>query len=772
MHAQKAVLSGTVTDDEGMPLIGAHIGIPLLERTEASDENGFFKFTDLPHGILSLEVSHVGFETIHRTFEISKDNPNVEVLIILRPGQNQLNEVVVQGESKATQIKKSPLSVSLVETEAYHHRSVSTSDLLGTVPGVRVRQSGGVGNSAEVSLQGLTGRQVRFFIDGIPMDYLLPTQELGLGPSLAMLPTSQIERIEVYKGAVPVSLATDALGGAVNLVPKKANGDYLETSAQYGSFGTWNVALNAGKQLMKNLDLGFSGYYNASDNDYTVDDVNLVDENGNPQAISTRKFHDAFKSYLFRGSLSASDIPWADRVSLSASIAGLYDEIQHNFEMRQPYGEALNKVRTFNTALEYDKKEIIRNVDAKAYIGYNRIVTQFIDTTLNIYNWRGEIVGRRNSGGEITTSRNDLELTGNNGTGRLQFTYAPNGNTEWTLNGVGSLYKRVGEDPVAEAFYGEDHFARPIRIGKLNIGIGLEKELFDKNLTSLTGIKWYHYHAKGFEIVEGEAVSTRQQNNEFGAMQSFSWKPSTDFTGKLSYEYATRLPDRVETLGDFSVAVAANPDLRPERSHNINLGIQYKRTKWTAEVNGFFREVKDIIILQAVPPPVLSTYENLLKARIMGVEGEVKIYPIKKVSLTLNATYQDLRNRSDKEDAGVSSNRYFGARLPNRPYLFGNGELQFTQTGLLGDTDLLQIWWTAQYVHEFFRYWEIDGRREDKLTIPEQWVQHAGVSYTDKSRKYTLTLEAHNLLDKRVFDNFGVQKPGRSWHVKLKAILF
>lgn len=92
--------------------------------------------------------------------------------------------------------------------------------------------------------------------------------------------------------------------------------------------------------------------------------------------------------------------------------------------------------------------------------------------------------------------------------------------------------------------------------------------------------------------------------------------------------------------------------------------------------------------------------------------------------------------------------------------------------GWLKTGDLIQFWYASQYVHEFYRYWEIDGREEDKLSIPEQWPHHVGISYTEHTKRYTLTLETHNLFNQDSFDNFGVQKPGRSFHVKIKASLF
>ncbi|WP_082422561.1 TonB-dependent receptor [Aquimarina longa] len=771
-YSQHGVIYGNVTGTTGKPLSKAHVYVLEIGKSAVTDDRGIYKIENVATGSYQIEVSYIGYTTLQKKVVLNTNQSETIVHFKLIEQSNKLSEVVVASTSEATKIKNSTAPVALIKAKMFYNRSITTSDLLSTVSGVQVRQSGGVGNSTEISIQGLTGRQVKFFIDGVPMDFLLPVEELGIGPSLEMLPVNLIKRMEVYKGAVPVRMGVDALGGAINIVTRKEKHDFLEISAGYSSFNTIKSTVSARKTMPSGLTAGVTGFYTYSDNNYRLNDVKIINDLGNPEAISTKKFHDGFRSYMIQGDVGLINQSWADRITASFSYANLYDEIQHNFEMRQPYGEALNKVATYTNALHYEKKDVVDNLDASIYLGYNTIITNFNDTTLNIYDWRGQIIGQRTSGGEITSSQNKLKLTGNTTTGRIYLNYAVTPSTKLVFNGVTSFFKRSGEDPVAADFYGKDHFRNPVHINKSTLGVGVEKEFLNKKITSHSAVKLYDYAAKGFEIKENIANKITQQKTEFGASQSFSYKISKSLLGKLSYEYATRLPDRIETLGDFSAAVAANPNLKPERSHNINLGIRIKKKQWSIETNGFFREVNDIIILQAVPPPVLSTYQNLLKTRIMGVEGEIRLKPLSWLQIVLNGTFQDLRNRSKKENSGVSNDRYFGARLPNKPYLFGNSEVQITKHDLLANNDRIQFWWSTRYVEDFFRYWEIDGRKEDKLVIPSQWVHNLGIAYREKQNRYTITLETQNVFNKQAYDNFGVQKPGRSWHIKLKTSLF
>ena len=85
--------------------------------------------------------------------------------------------------------------------------------------GIKVREEGGVGSDFDLSINGLSGNSVRYFLDGMPLD------TKGSGVSLANLPINIIDRIEIYKGVVPASLGTDALGGTINIITKQEKKD-------------------------------------------------------------------------------------------------------------------------------------------------------------------------------------------------------------------------------------------------------------------------------------------------------------------------------------------------------------------------------------------------------------------------------------------------------------------------------------------------------------------------------------------------------------------
>jgi hypothetical protein len=74
-------------------------------------------------------------------------------------------------------------------------------------------------------------------------------------------------------------------------------------------------------------------------------------------------------------------------------------------------------------------------------------------------------------------------------------------------------------------------------------------------------------------------------------------------------------------------------------------------------------------------------------------------------------------------------------------------------------------------IEQFFLKWESQGSADSKFIIPRQFVNNASVTYTSHNGRYNVSLSAMNLLDAMCYDNFRVQKPGRSFNIKLRYYL-
>ena len=83
----------------------------------------------------------------------------------------------------------------------------------------------------------------------------------------------------------------------------------------------------------------------------------------------------------------------------------------------------------------------------------------------------------------------------------------------------------------------------------------------------------------------------------------------------------------------------------------------------------------------------------------------------------------------------------------------------------------LQVGYRYQYVHWFYLTWEGYGSLESKSRIPTQHVHGVLATYSWHQDRYNLSLECTNLLDARLYDNFMLQKPGRSFFCKFRLFI-
>ncbi len=757
--AINGTISGYVVGEAGKEIPGAHVKLST-DKTTITDEKGQFFFQNLSPGNYSITASFLGFQSVQKTVHLN-EGQKLSVNLMLKEEAINLDEVAVTGKSEARALKESVATVEVLEVKGLYAQSVNTSDIIKQISGVNVRQSGGFGSNAEIYINGMSGKQVKFFLDGVPLTYF------GSGLSLNVLPVNLMKQIEVYKGVVPVHLGADALGGAINIVPRKEYSNYLDASYSFGSFNSHKTNLNGQVVNHQNNFLaGINSFYNYSDNNFKVD-IEIPNEFGNPEPATVRRFHDRFSNYLLNLYAGVFDKTYADQLTISARYSGLNDELQHNAIMAQPYGEVTYEESTIGASVDYQKQNILPRIDLKWYGGINHTTGHFVDTTLNAYTWDGKVNRRRTDGGEISASRNLLKLNSRNAVSRFNVNYNPWNKGQITLNIFSSWFRRTGEDPIAAEFYGQDYYTYPTVLVKNATGLAY-KHTFSEALESYTAIKHFAYTADGYAIQFLEFQPNQQSVSNFGYSQSFRYHVSDQFLAKASYEYATRLPDEFELFGDFTL-IRPNPFLEPEQSHNANLGGQFHSEKLDVDLNIFYRLTENIIWLRT--SMFFAQYQNLLKAGVKGFDFETRYKPFPFLQLKVNATFQDIRNRSPRNITGSVDDRYFDARLPNIPYLFGNGEIRYQKENFMGTNSRLSAWWSAGYVHEFFLFWAVDGNRDLKNSIPSQFIQNVGLSYALEDNRFSITVESLNVFNQQAFDNFNVQRPGRAFNITLRTYI-
>lgn len=673
-------------------------------------------------------------------------------------------EVEVEAEGV---LERSAEAINVVDARAQRHRAVDLGDLLAREAGIGVQRAGGIGSSSRFSLAGLDGEQIRIFVDGVPLAIA------GYPFGLANVPVSIIERVEIFRGVVPIRLGADALGGAVNLVTASTRRTFGTASYQTGSFGTYRASL-IGRVYDEGsgFTAGITTFFDHAENDYEID-VELPDERGRLSPARVRRFHDAYTA--FGASLDAGfvDRPWARRLLLRAFGSGFHKELQHNVVMTVPYGEVEYGEQVYGGSLVYEQDGLFgENTHLSLVTSVSRRQTDFRDVGTSKYDWLGQVVRELRRPGEIDGIASDRSIWEWTSFTRAYATWSPSSEHELRLSITPTFVTRTGDErqsPPNE----RDPLTAERELFTLVSGLSHRLRLFDERLENVLFAKHYFYYADTEEVLPGNVFRRLvQETHHAGAGDAFRFRFTEYLWAKASYEYAARLPSPDEIFGD-GVLGTPNLALSPETSHNVNLGAQLDLQdeattgRWRAEINLFGRILDRPIV--RLPNDRGYTYQNLSSAQSLGIEASFGwVSPGRWFSLDLNGTYLDYRNTSeDGPYAGAS-----GDRIPAVPWLFANARAAFRLPDLFASGDSLTFGWDTRYVHEFFRGWESFGHRALKDKVPSQLVHGLSISYrVSGPASVTTTLDIHNLTDERVFDFFGVQRPGRSFFLKLTADL-
>jgi outer membrane receptor protein involved in Fe transport len=679
------------------------------------------------------------------------------------PEDVDLAEVTVQiTRTEAQQLQQSAEAVNVIDTRKAQRQTADLGEVLARTQGIAIRRGGGLGSDARFSLNGLYDDQIRFFLDGVPLD------AAGFPFGIVNVPVNLIERVEVYRGVVPVRFGADALGGAVNLVTDRSYETHLGMSYQVGSFGTHRATLDGRyRHEETGLIMGGAAFLDVAENDYEVD-VEVPDDVGRLFPATVPRFHDGYLAYGGTLEVGVVDVPWARRLTVQG-FASTYDkELQHNLVMTVPYGEVTYGESVYGATARYEGA-VGAELDLELMASYAHRRIDFVDKGLWVYGWFGERIRERRVGGEIDGDPTDQTVWQDGAYGRATLTWSPVPEHALRLSVSPSYATRTGDERIQANPEARDPLTAKRDLFTVVTGLEHELSLLGDRLSNISFVKDYVYHASSEEVLAGGIFRARETDrHRLGVGNAFRFRLLPWLYVKASYEYATRLPRPDEVFGD-GVLVVANLELVPEVSHNANLGPRAELRlesmgDLTLDINAFLRESDRLIVLLG-NDRVFSS-QNVYAARGLGLENALSwVSPERYFGLEGTLTWQAVRNASSDGTFG----NFEGDRIPNRPYLFGSWGARLRLPNLPGPSDTLEPFYSGRYVHEFFRGWESQGLRAFKQSVDSQITHAAGVSWNVERYplRGSVTLEVDNLTSAKVFDNFGVQRPGRAFYLKV-----
>lgn len=347
-----------------------------------TNEEGIYHL-HAPAGKYTLVVSAIGYETIEKPITLVHGE-RIKMNVMIAPSVTELDEVVVVSNG-VSRVKRSAFNAIAVDTKEFQNSTKNLSDALAKAPGMKLRESGGVGSDMQLMLDGFSGKHVKIFIDGVPQE--------GVGSSFGLnnIPVNFADRIEVYKGVVPVGFGTDAIGGVINIVTnKKRRNWFLDGSYSYGSFNTHKSYVNFGQTFKNGFTYEINAFQNYSDNDYHVDapvedfETGRIDKD---KRVRVKRFNDTYHNEAVIGKIGIVDKKWVDRLMLGFTYSHMYKEIQTGVRQEIVYGEKHRKGHSLMPSLEYNKRDLlIKGLNVALTANYNKNATANIDTASYKYN--------------------------------------------------------------------------------------------------------------------------------------------------------------------------------------------------------------------------------------------------------------------------------------------------------------------------------------------------------------------------------------------------
>ncbi|MEW7278707.1 TonB-dependent receptor [Aquimarina sp. 2201CG1-2-11] len=750
-------ITGVVLDQKTNPVPEASVRILELNNSgTVSDFDGRFTLT-VPSGNYTIETTFIGLKKNRTTIAVGKSK-TIKLTIVLEEDIEELNDVIVKGRTQNEQKRNTGYAVNVLETKALKNVTTDINQVIKSIPGVNLREVGGLGSNFKLTLNGLVGNQIRYFIDGVPME------NFGSTLTLNNFPINLVKSIEVYKGVVPISLGSDALGGAINIITSNKKKNYLDASYSIGSFNTHRTAVNTQFVNKNNYYLKLISFYNYSDNDYEMKDVPVFDlELGNFLGnVDVKRFNDEYTSTMVSPEFGVFDKSFADQWYFRVTGAYNKNNYQHpDNNILRVLGQFNTEGKTLLLSTSYRKKIHKLEIKASGLLGWVKETND--DTSIRKYNWTGAFIERNplDQLGELGSVRSLFKLTDRVASSQVNAKYSLKRNHLIEANYAFNYLKRKGEDEVNPL---NAAFRAPGVLSKNIAGLAYTlKGLNDFYNLTFFG-KQYLFSAHQENITGEKIEDVDFSGTGYGA--SLSVSPIKELSVKASYEKAYRIPESYELLGN-GLFIRPNFNLQPEESDNINLGTRlntsFSSFKLTFDANFFYRKSIDFIRLKR-PEGVFSEFDNITNVSSTGIESGIKTVFKDKIEAQFNITYQDIIDK-DRLDEGIE-NAAYNSRVPNIPYFFFN-----TRVGAKFLKNKLSVYWNYSFTESYFLKTENNGNPLDKNDIPAQNVHGLDIDYSWKAGRYNLSGSITNLTDALVFDNFRIQKPGRAFYLKLRYFL-
>ena len=764
IFAQKIVF-GQITDGQTLqPLDGASVILENSNIGTISNHIGMFRIKLPSKSSRRIKVQYMGYKS--RNIILNKKlcvNDSICCNVELQPKNNILSDVIVFGKSKAQRHREVPSAITIIDSQELKYKTATLNEILDNAAGIKVAQQGGLGNASRIIIQGMDGKRIGIFINGMPMGNSDEFQ-------LSSIPIDMVDEVEIYKGIIPAWLGGDGLGGAVNIRLKDFKKNHLEMAFEAASYNTYIGSLQLKHYLGKTSTALHAGAtMNYAKNNYSF---------SSPFELGRiiHRDHDAYTHGGFNVGISSQQW-WFDQFDLTLSADYYRKEIQGGLmNVQNNIQHAFTRTRSASTSLSLEKSFLKGKLTAQFHsiVGFS-LVNQ-VDTSHYCYDFIGNRFPSGSGRGEIGAVPNDSHDRHTTVRELLNLTYKIGNNqlVTWTTN-----YRygcKMPKDELADSYSRLPTSGYPSRLHSIVSGLTHELKLYGGKFTNELGIKLFNHHSEVLPFAEAIMLQDKlKASTNHSTMAGWSEAmalhllPHNALTLKASVQSTVRMPIAEELFGD-GVLLLPSEKLRPERSFNINAGaiwlinaMRYPQVR--IGINTFYMSAKDMIKLMY--SSMNMAYDNIGKVRVMGIDMEMESKLNRWLDLQGNITWQDARDMR-KEAVGGGENFHYRYRIPNMPYLFGNVGVRLHKDGLLSKSSSSAFASTFGFTKAFSYNWEASNH--NTMLIPARYCWDVAVHHSFNKR-CQLSFEIRNILNRENWAEFRYPMERRTFHLKMKYII-
>jgi iron complex outermembrane receptor protein len=206
-------ISGNIKDDNKENLAGVSIYFTDLKTGISTDKDGNYQMINLKSGTYLLDISFVGYKSIVKQVTITKDTIMDFVLV---SAVSELNEVIVTGVSRSTELKLNPVIVKTIDRNTLNQNSsTNLIDGLKNIPGFSQITTGAA--ISKPTIRGLGYNRIITLNNGIRQEGQQWGDEHGIE-----MDEYAVDRAEIVKGPGSLMYGSDGIAGVLNFLAPKA----------------------------------------------------------------------------------------------------------------------------------------------------------------------------------------------------------------------------------------------------------------------------------------------------------------------------------------------------------------------------------------------------------------------------------------------------------------------------------------------------------------------------------------------------------------------